>query len=348
MSRLLRRRQEPGSIFEHVDAHVQPGVPGLAEGGAALPDDEVFADGEIPFAPGALEGILGGPDDSEFGRAAVEQIYDALVALAAQPSAATRRRLRDRFRAGYVRARIDPLRDRLVESPPEYAERLYPELHEIFLRSGHRDEVKFAMALMSGFRRPGDADLFRVIGRHAEFTLYAAVALATVTDDPLAEWLALLEHVDGWGRTELARLILREPRSRAVHEQLVRRGLGVGNALELAVGCDLDEILARPEIDADVLAGARDIIEALATGEDFPSRLTDYPYAGPAVEALLERISERPRGPGELRAAAAIQSALTDPDDDPRTEDGEDRFEAGGLDEARRARVLALCAELLS
>ena len=179
------------------------GRQGPREGGLSLPDDEVFADGEIAFAPGALEGIFGGPDDSEFGREAVERIYDALVALAADPGTATRRRLAKRFREGYVRARIDPLRDRLVESPPKNAELLYPELREIFLRSGHRDEVKFAMALMSGFRRPGDADLFRVIGRHAEFTLYAAVALATVTDDPLAEWLALLEHVEGWGRTEL-------------------------------------------------------------------------------------------------------------------------------------------------
>jgi hypothetical protein len=325
---------------------VQPGIAGLAEGGEALPDDEVFADGEVPFAPGALEGIFAGPDDSEYGRAAVERIYDALVALAAKPSAATRRQLSRRLREGYVRARLDPLRDRLVESPPENAELLYPELREIFLRSGHRDEVKFAMALMSGFRRPGDADLFRVIGRHAEFTLYAAVALATVTDDPLAEWLALLEHVEGWGRTELARLILREPRSREVHEQLVRGGLGVGNALELAMGCDLDEMLARSEIDDDVLAGARAIIEELATDGGSPPLLTDYPYAGPAVEALLQRISERPRGSGELGVVELLRLVLTDADDDGPAEDDEGRFEACGLGEERLARVLALCAEL--
>ena len=52
---------------------------------------------------------------------------------------------------------------------------------------------------MSGFRQPDDADLFRVIGRHEEFTLYAAVALAIVTDDPLGEWLALLPHVQAGG-----------------------------------------------------------------------------------------------------------------------------------------------------
>ena len=346
MSRFLRRRQEPGSIFEHVDAHVLAGVDGLTDGGLSLPDDKVFADGEIPFAPGALEGILGGPDDSEFGRAAVEGIYEALVALAADPGTATRRRLAKHFREGYVRGRIDPLRDRLVESPPKNAELLYPELREIFLRSGHRDEVKFAMALMSGFRRPGDADLFRVIGRHAEFTLYAAVALATVTDDPLAEWLALLEHVVGWGRTELTRLILREPRSRAVHEQLVRSGLGIGNALELAIGCDLDQILAAPEVESDVLAGGREILETLASGEEFPARLTDYPYAGPAVEALLERIAERPPSADDLRAVETLRGVLAEADGDDRAEDDEERFEACGLGQERLARVLALCAEL--
>ena len=127
----------------------------------------------------------------------------------------------------------------------------------------------------------------------------------------------------------------------------MRRGLGVGNALELAVGCDLDEILARPEIDDDVLAGARDIVETLAVGADAPLRLTDYPYAGPAVVALLQRISERPRTPAELRAVAEIQRALTAPDGDALADGAEDRLEACGLDEARLAQALALCAQLL-
>src|SRR5205823_10352173 len=132
-----------------------------------------------------------------------------------------RERVRELFREGDVRVRVDALTSRLSAFPPRNPERLYVELRAIFLKSGHRDEVKYTMALMSTFRRPDDADLFRVIGRHEEFTLYAAVALSNVVNDAVREWSELLQHVSGWGRTELTELILRELQPEAVREKLV-------------------------------------------------------------------------------------------------------------------------------
>lgn len=348
INRIFRRRREPRSIFEHIDAHVKPDVPGLSKGGDVLPDEAQFAGGEIPFAPGALEGILNGPGDPEEVRAAADRIYEALVALAADPGAETRLHVRELFREGRVRARIDALRDRLNAEPPAHTERLYPELREIFLRSGYRDEVKYSMAIMSGFRRPGDAELFRIVGRHEEFTLYAAVALASVTDEPIDEWLALLPHVKGWGRTELSTLILRNPQSEEVREQLVRGGLGVGNALALADGCRLDQILAHPVVDDELLAGAREIIHALVAEWDSPSDLADYEYAGWTVESLLRHLSERPADAAARSTVRDLQRYLAADEHRYEPESGADRFPACGLDEQRLARVLAMCEEYLA
>jgi hypothetical protein len=346
--RLLRRRHEPRSIFEHIDAHVRPDVPGLTKGGERLPDEAEFSEGGVSFVPGELEGILRGPGDPEEVGAAVDRIYDALAALAAEPGAETRAHLRATFREGHVRARMDALRDRLNAAPPARTELLYPELRELFLRSGHRDEVKYSMALLGGFRRPEDADLFRIVGRHEEFTLYAAVALASVTDDPVDEWLGMLVHVKGWGRTELAGLILRNPQSEVVREQLVRGGLGVGNALELADGCRLDQILAHPDVDDELLSGARDIIEALTDAWDSPKDLAEYEYAGWAAENLLRHLSERPHSAEDRRAVTALQNYLTSGELRYERESGADRFAACGLDDQRLARVLALCEEYLA
>ena len=267
INRLLRLRQEPPSIFEHIDAHVQPGVTGLAEGGRRLPDD-----GEIVAEPG----------DPDEAAAAVERIYAALVTLAAKPNANRHRRVRELFRVGDVRGRIDDLRDRLSADPPAHADRLYPELHEIFLRSGYRDEVKYAMALMSGFGRREDADLFRVVGRHEEFTLYAAVALATVSDDPLGEWLDLLPHVEGWGRIELSELILREPLPEAVREQLSGEASGVGNPLVSAA----DAALRSPVPDHRLV-----VLRALSTWEHVPAELVELVAAARADDPD-ERVRE--------------------------------------------------------
>ena len=142
-----------------------------------------------------------GPGDSEEAEAAVERIYAALADARgeaerhARAAACASSSARATCAAASIRSRPPERR------PPAARRAALPRAAELFLRSGYRDEVKYAMALMSGFRRPEDADLFRVVGRHEEFTLYAAVALAPVSDDPLGEWLALLPHVDGWGRT---------------------------------------------------------------------------------------------------------------------------------------------------
>jgi hypothetical protein len=312
----FRRRREPRSIFEHIDAHIRPGSDRLAEGGEVLPD-------EPPAA------AVAGDDE-----VAIDRIYAALAALAAKPGAATRRRLRELFREGNVRGRIDGLRDRLsAESPPD-AVNLYPELREILLTSGYRDEVKYAMALLAGFGRREDADLFRVLGRHEEFTLYAAVALAGVSDDPVEEWLDLLPHVAGWGRTEVSELILREPRSEIVRERLLRTGLGVGNALTLAIGCRLEEFLARAELDDELLARAREIIDALIWEWDSPFVLTDYPEAGPAVEGLVRHLGlHRPSLAGFL-TVFDLRRVLIASDD----------LEACGFDADRLGRVVGACS----
>ena len=348
IGRVLGRGREPGSIFEHIDAHIRPGVDGLADGGGVLPDEPIAVTGELAFAPGALEGVFAGPGDPAEVAEAVARLYAALAALAAKPSAANRRKLRERFREGGARLRIDALRERLAKSPPEHAVRLYPELRELFLRSGHRDEVKFAMALMSGFRRPEDADLFRIVGRHEEFTLYAAVALATVSDDPLGDWLALLPHVRGWGRSELVSLILREPRSREVREQLVRAGVGFGDPVGFALGVRLDELLARPDVDDLVLAGARDVLHALADGRDSAWVLTEYEHAGPAVEAYVARVSERGGGLEEFVAVAALRRFLADDGNRATAGATVDRFEASGLTAERLERVVVGCDAFLA
>ena len=147
------------------------------------------------------------------------------------------------------------------------------------------------MALLAGFGRREDADLFRVLGRHEEFTLYAAVALAGVSDDPLQRVARRCSaHVTRVGAgPSSAELILREPRSELVRERLLRTGLGVGNALALAVGCRLDELLGREHVDDELLARAREIVDVLVWRFDSPSTLTDYPEAGVAVEGLLAR-----------------------------------------------------------
>lgn len=311
-------------------------------GSTELPDEEEFRLGSgIRFAPGAREGVLtrywAGEEEGSV-EDAVAELHAALVRLADRPGRRTRKRARELLRRADARSYADPLVARLESFLPRDPDRLHGELRRIFLESDQRQEVKLAAVLLGPFGRSEDAELFRTIGRHEEFTLYAAVALAHVVPDPLPEWEELLRHVSGWGKTELAALMLRDPQP-GVRDLLIRNGLGTGNALELAVGCRLHEALAVDDPDDELVRGAGDIIHALAFPTDSPEDLGEYPDAGVAVERYLELLEPRADSLEDFVRVDDVRRFVDDT--------GSDRLAGCGFDDDRKERVLACCARIL-
>ena len=336
------RRRRQASIYEHVQAHIEPGVPGLREGGDVLPDEEeAFSDG-LSWAPGALEGVFsryaGPPEDTDERAGA---LHRALLQLASEPGRRTRAEVAELFRVGADRSLMDGLLERLASEPPADQERLYSELRRILLETGNRDELKFAIALVGAFGQLENADVFRALARHEEFTLYAAVALGACVPDPVGEWLSLLPDVSGWGATELSELLVSAEDDRACGV-LLRRGASIGNALVLAVGCGLREALEADDVDDDLLRGAQSILDDLTWSHSGPETLDDYPDAGPAVERFLELLAPRASTLDDLITAYELGRYLdpvVDPEE-PADPDGHEReLAAAGFDEERRERV---------
>lgn len=367
----MTRRFGRPSIYEHIRAHVDPEGVGLLEGGEDLPDEDDRA-GELRWVAGGLEGAFyryagGGDEDADDERereAAVAELHSALVRVADSGRSAHRRELLALFRRYPPREFIDPLLERLRAYPPRDVERLYVEVRSIFLRTRHRDELKFAVALLGMFGRAEDAELFRTLARHEEFTLYAAVAVAHVVEDPVPEWLELIRHVTLWGKTELSELLARHDAERAC-PYLLRHGLSVGNALTLARECRLHDVL-EDDVDDELLDGAGDILGDLAGGLESPETLFDYPEAAVAVERFLVHLEPRastlrhflvvddireqieldsPEDRGELEEFAREEGLgdLKLPDEEEHAR----QLAEAGFDSVRTARVLDLCQRIL-
>lgn len=350
MSPLLLRRRP--SIYEHVRRHVRPGG-GLDESGEALPDEERSREA-ISWAPGALEGTLvrywGAPDVPE---EQVAELHEAVVALADRPGRAARRRVVELAREVDVRAGIDALLDRLEAAPPRDLDRLHAELVRLLVTADRREEVKLAIALLGPFGHRPDAEYFRTLAYHEEFTLYAAIALANVVDDRIAEWLALLPHLSGWGKTELTERLLRAP-TEEVCAVLLRHGQSIGNALPLASECRLHEALAADDVDDELLDGARGIFDVLTGAFDSPDTLLDWPHAAEATVRLLELIGRTERLDdyvlvGQIRDFLAPPEGAEDElgaaDDEPTHEE---QLRSAGFDDVRLARALELADAILA
>jgi hypothetical protein len=354
------RESEPSSIYEHLVRLISDGCAVLDE--QPLPDDDLaFSEGGLKWAAGALDASswrhFARPDSVERD---VEAIHVALVALSARPGMKTRAAVRRRFRQAVDREVVDGVIERFWSYQPADIDLLYGEIRSLLLESGRRDEVKWAIALVGTFGRAEDAELFRVFGRHSEFALYAAVALSHVVDDPVPEWRDLLRHSEGWGKTELTELLLRDP-SPDTCGLLLREGLSYENALALAMGCRLDEVLAADVVDDPLFDGARSILDSLTGLYANPDELSDWPEAGVAVERFLHHFEPRARELDDYLTAHALVAYL-----DPVPEDNSwyeergvdapspldideyrERLAAAGLGGGRAVGVVRRCRDIL-
>jgi hypothetical protein len=175
----------------------------LADGedvaGLVLPDEPDERAG-VRFAAGAWDGIAThhmGPADVE---AAVDALADALSA-ALRGGDGWARLTELAGRPGLV-GQLDPLLERLGRSDVDAS-----GLHGLALRlvstSPDRGPVKLGIALLGLFPADPHREVLLTLGRHDEFTLYAAVALANGQDDPVDDLWRLARQVHGWGRVHL-------------------------------------------------------------------------------------------------------------------------------------------------
>jgi hypothetical protein len=305
VSRRRRQREhEELSIYEHLRLH-------LTEA-----DEDEFGEMGVHLAPGAIEGIIAHHTLPQRDKQRVRELHAALHELAERPSERARAHLREALRNGDPQADLNDLFELFRNEQPRELEGLHRELQQIAATSGHRKEVKFAVAMLGGFGQEEDVGLLRTFARHEEFTVYAAIALANLVPDPLEEWMRLSEHVHAWGRVDLVELLL-EHRRPDVCAFLLREGFRNDVAYGYTAGlvaehCDLAGTLER-ESDAELILGAGEILATLARdawGNGPAGGLLGYEDGPRAVRRYLELV--QPGALADLLSVRALQTFLDD------------------------------------
>jgi hypothetical protein len=331
------------SIYQYVSEHLGPDG-ALSPEGISLPDEAPVITGEVQWAPGAMEGAFARhartPEDAQ-DRANV--VAERLRAAAGRPSKRNLERLYDAVCDRHVLAIADLVVGRLAHLPLD--RQVVHQLGRWLATSGvDRGAVKMGIALLGATGLGQDADVVQTLGRHEEFTLYAAVAILNGAQNPEAELWELAQAVEGWGRIYCVER-LSATQDPGIREWILRAGFRnyVMNeylAYIAATTGGLNDALRRDEVDRSLLTAAGEILAALVTGGPAED-MDDYLDGAEAVAAYLALMQVRAESIEDYLAVATIKRFLDE-------EEGWDERASWGWSATRREAFKSHCAAILT
>ncbi len=275
------------SIYSFLRAQPQTGYEDVS-----LPDEPEDTEDEVRWAPGALDGVLGHhtakPDESAGD---LYRVFNIAARSLKKPDLQT---LYDKLLDGEVLSIADDFVDLLIADPPEPADTVHMLATWLATQSPDRQPVKLGIILLGLLQSDQPPiDILMTLGRHDEFTLFAAVALGRISDNPEQTLWALARQVNGWGRIHLVERLARDP-SPDLKAWLLREGYKNSVmyeylAYDCAVAGGLVEALQQKHADPELLDGAADIISALIAGEPGPG-FASYAGSAEAVGLFIDHI----------------------------------------------------------
>lgn len=302
-----------GSIYAHVAAHIAPGTPGLTDGGSRLPDEK--DDGEIKFAPGALDGVFGHHWQSGTHDTRAKLLHRALSVVLEDASATKLRKLYEQLLQNGALEFIDPLLELILERQDLDPVRLEALALWLARNAPDREPVKFGIALLGVLSGSDHTQLLLALGRHDEFTLYAAVALSNSAGERAERLLfELAQQVDGWGRIQIVER-LANTQDAEIKTWLLRDGYRNSvmygyTAHTCAVAGDLRGAMEPEAIDPALFGAAGDLIEALLLGGPAET-MDEYPDGAIVVERYLHHVPDHATSVRLLRVLGEIEDWLT-------------------------------------
>lgn len=305
------------SIYEHIRGHIVPGERALRPGGEQLPDERE-TDG-LRWVAGGKDGVLGHHGGAA-GDSRDRMLHRAIGVVLADASAGKLGKLYTQLLHDDLLEYVDPLLQRIAADSALDMRRL--EVLALWLAkcAPDRAPVKLAISILGLIPGSDHSDLLLTLGRHEEFTLYAAVALANSAGQGAERKLfELARHVDGWGRIEVVGRLAstRDPEIKAwmLREGFRNEIMDEYLAYTCASAGGLRRELEQERVDPALLRGAGEIICALIAGGPAED-MDDYADGAIVVERYLHHIDAGTTDLRHLITADCIQHFLDAEDAD--------------------------------
>jgi hypothetical protein len=283
------------SIFTHIQTHLDE-AGRLTKDGYELPDEALRnKDKPLRFAAGAMDGVFShhvGPEETE---QEATRIANLIKIIAEEDSLDAKTELYPILQEDGLVGLIDPTLQKMVEAELSIQPYLHNYARWLAFESPDRGAVKLGIAILGLIQDREDMDRILTLGKHEEFTLFAAVALTNAARDPETQLWELAQFVDGWGKIHIVER-LSGTHNPEIKKWLLREGYQNSIMYEYlaytcAVNGELKKELSEPSVDKELLRGAGDIIEALINGGP-AENIDDYEDGAEVVSLYVSHMKQ--------------------------------------------------------
>lgn len=286
------------SIYSLIQSRVDPDTGKLDTDDLVLPDDvEVQGDSGVRWAAGAMDGVASYHMGTQKQKTMAKRVASLIGDVAKNGDTRAEASLVEILADESILGIIDDVIELLANSGPPVEPHLHVLALNLCTRTNRRGAVKLGIALLGVMAIKKHEPIIQTLGKHDEFTLYAAVALSNMFEDSSEPMWELARSVDGWGRIQVVeRLVPTE------NEEIQRwlRLEGFRNSVmyeylahPAAVHGRLCEALAEDDLEQEELIAASEIISALITGDGAPAEgMGTYDDAAKTCDRFLQQVSK--------------------------------------------------------
>ena len=252
---------------------------------------------ELTWSSGALDGVfghhMGASKPGDVSRR-VQKLLDALKQLLREATDSNLNLLYEAVLEESLLPIADAFQTELLKKfVPSHKVKL-AQIGRYFVAGGdHREATKFGILLLEVAGTRSDTALLETLALNDEFTLFAALAIAHVADNPENALWNIAKRVHGWGRIQVVERLC-EARNPEIQAWMLREGFrnevmdGYLAGICARTG-NLHRALDSSKIDVQLLDGAAGIIRALIEGGPADS-IDDYADAPAAIRSYLSHV----------------------------------------------------------
>ncbi len=282
-------------IGEFIQANIDPkGI--LKDEAIILPDEnKTFHEQDTIWVPGAKDGLACFQRPKEYNTERIDHIVSLLKDISEH------RHLSDKVELYWMLAEdqlvpdVDKVLDQLVDQHMYFD----PYVHEfakwLAFQSPDRGPVKFGIALLGLISDPKDVPAILAIGKHEEFTLFSAVAIDHMKEDPDEDLWQLAQQVHGWGKIQAVTRISATEDPEIKHWLLTE---GYQNEIDetylaypCAVNGNLKEALAKEQLSSKELIAYGQLIQSLIYS-DIAQSMESYEDGVAVTQSFVQHMKQ--------------------------------------------------------